>query len=157
MKNLLGVLFAVLLLCGGCSSDSAKEEEPEEDVQVTLFDKEKEAIAYIDNDDDATIYTFDGEPLAYIVSEEWVYGFNGKLLGWYSEGVLYDRSYYAVGARSGIVRGGINTTVTHLGKLKSNKQLKPVKHVPEASLAHPLLKDSWSETSLTDFLNKGRK
>lgn len=85
-------------LGAGCSSAS-EEKDPEEDLQVTLYDRETEAIAYIDYEDDSTIYTFEGEPLAYIEADKWVYGFNGKLLGWYSESVLYDRSYYAAGAK----------------------------------------------------------
>lgn len=153
---LAGILMVTF--CGACSSDSVKEDEiPEEKGQVALYNKEKEAIAYIDYEDEATLYMFGGEPVAYMGSGEQVYGFNGKLLGWYVEGVLYDKSCYAAGAKHGIVRGGINTAVTRPEKLKSPKHARPVKSVGEEVSGHPLLKDFWSTTSLEELLNEGIK
>lgn len=156
MRNLFFTFFSIIILCAGCSKDSGGTDEikPEEK-QVTLYDKNKEAIAYIDYTDEATIYTFEGQPFAYIESEELVYGFNGKLLGWYENGVLYDRTCYAVGAKHGIVRGGIYTVSTSPEKVKGVKKIKPVKHVEELNCVHSILKDSWSETTLKEFLNAG--
>lgn len=156
MRSLCGIVFSIAVLCAACESQE-KNEEPEPELQTALYNQEKEPIAYIDYEDEATIYTFEGEPLAYLESEEQVYGFNGKFLGWYWEGVLYDRSHYAVGAKQGIARGEINTFVTRPEKVKGVKQVKPVRHVPEIPLVRPVLKDHWSETSLKDFLNKGKK
>lgn len=156
MRALLFTFFSIIVLCAGCSKDSGDTDESSpEEKQVTLYDKNKEAIAYIDFSDEATIYTFEGQPSAYIESKELVYGFNGKLLGWYENGVLYDRTCYAVGAKHGIVRGGINTVSTFPEKVKGIKKIKPVKHVEELNCIHSILKDSWSETTLKEFLNAG--
>lgn len=158
MRNLFLLLFSIVILCAGCHSDSEdNNEKPQDELQTVLYDKDKEAIAYIDYSDGATIYLFEGEPVAYIESEEQVYGFNGWLLGWYSDGVLYDLTCVAVGAKHGIVRGGINTVVTHLERIKGVKEVKPVKSVKGNGFAHPVLFDRWSETTLMDFFTAGKK
>lgn len=158
MKYLVFAILSMTVLCAGCQDDSEDHDEnSQDDLQIALYDKNKEAIAYIDYSDEATIYTFEGEPVAYIESKEQVYGFNGKLLGWYSEGVLYDNTCHAVGAKHGIARGGINTVVTRLEKIKGVKQEKPIKPVKGNDFASPALLDSWSETSLTDFFASGKK
>lgn len=158
MKKLFLAIFLITTLCAGCSSDSEdNNEKPQDELQITLYDENKEAIAYIDNSDSATIYLFEGDVVAYIESEEQVYGFNGRLLGWYSDGVLYDQTYHAVGAKHGIARGGINTVATYPERRKGIKQVKPVKPVKGNDFAHPVLIDSWSETTLIDFFAAGKK
>lgn len=156
MRNLFFTLFSIAILCTSCHSENDNE-TPQRDLQVTLYDKDKEAIAYIDYDDEETIYTFEGEPMAYIESKEQVYGFNGKLLGWYVNGILYDQTYNAVGAKHGIARGGVNTVVTRPEKIKGVKHTKPVKHVKGNDFIHPILKDNWSKITLTEFLANGKK
>lgn len=156
MKNLFFTVFSIVILCIGCNSED-NNEDPQPDSPITLYDENKEAIAYIDYNDDTTIYTFEGEPVAYIEAEEQVYGFNGKLLGWYSNGVLYDQTFHAVGAKHGIERGGINTVITRAEKIKGIKQVKPIKPVNGNDYAHPALFDSWSKTTLTEFFAEGKK
>ena len=158
MKNLFFTVFSIVILCAGCNSDSEdNNENPQPNSPITLYDENKEAIAYIDYNDEATIYTFEGEPVAYIELEEQVYGFNGKLLGWYSNGVLYDQTYHAVGAKHGIARGGINTVITKVEKIKGVKQIKPIKSAKGNDYVHPVLFDSWSKTTLTEFFAEGKK
>lgn len=158
MKNLFVTMFLIAILCAGCSSDSGdNNENPPEELQIALYDENKEAIAYIDYGDEATIYLFEGEPVAYIESKEQVYGFNGMLLGWYSDGVLYDKTYNAVGAKHGIARGGINTVSTYPEKIKGIKQIKPIKSVKGNVFDHPVLFDSWSKITLTEFFTAGKK
>lgn len=60
MKDLLLILLTIPALFAGCHSDN--NEIPQEEPQITLYDVNKEAIAYIDHEDDVTIYTFEGEP-----------------------------------------------------------------------------------------------
>ena len=57
--------------------------------EISLYDSEGEAVAYIDLSDDLTIYLWEGKPVAYL-DEEDVYGFNGNHLGWYSRGSIID-------------------------------------------------------------------
>ncbi len=56
----------------------------------TLYDSKGNAVAYL-LDDDESIYTFKGQPVAWL-SGDHVYSYNGKYLGWYQSGSLYDRS-----------------------------------------------------------------
>ncbi len=62
----------------------------------TLYNPKGEPIAYICNHFRDTIYLWDGHPVAYLYSYH-IYGFNGKHLGWFIDGIIYD--YY--GDRAG--------------------------------------------------------
>ena len=64
-KNLIFVILLITISLAGCQSED-NDKTPREETQVTLYDQNKEAIVYIDYDDEATIYTFEGEPVAYI-------------------------------------------------------------------------------------------
>ncbi|MBN2123050.1 MAG: hypothetical protein JW821_02045 [Deltaproteobacteria bacterium] len=66
-------------------------------MDTTLFDKSGEAIAYIASDYRGTIYLWEGEPVAYLHEETHVYGFNGRHLGWFVDGILYDHAGQRVG------------------------------------------------------------
>ena len=57
--------------------------------QVSIFVNEGEARAYIDFDKNATIYMWDGTPVAFHNNDGkdmCIIGFNGTFLGWYIEG-----------------------------------------------------------------------
>lgn len=165
--NLL-VAFLIIALFTGCHSDEKEPEIPLEKGELSLYNQEKKSIAYIDYDDEATIYLWEGMPVAYLMlndelnNEEKftdevreVYGFNGKCLGWYYDGVLYDSDGYAIGAKEGIIRGSICMTAMFADRPKGVKQVKHVKHAPYIAPARRVLLDRWSETSLIDFLKKG--
>lgn len=64
-------------------------------METTLFDSQGQAAAYV-ADDGSTIYLWDGEPVAYIDGDD-VYGFNGRHLGWWESGTVYDSQGYATG------------------------------------------------------------
>lgn len=151
MKRIFTILFSAALLCGGCDSVSEHALPTLPDGQVALYDIEKEAIAYIDYADEETIYLFSGEPVAFVAFGELVFHFDGRLLGWFRDGVVYDTSCHAVGAVHGIVRGGINTAVTAPEKAKGAKQPKPLRPLVEDAFARPVLFDTWSEQTLTRF------
>lgn len=165
MKNWsLIVTLLTFTLFTGCQSDEEEQEIPLEKGELSLFNQEKKSVAYIDYDDEATIYLWEGMPVAYLVSNneekspdeiKEVYGFNGHFLGWYYNGVLYDRDGYAVGSKKGIVRGSIYMTAVFADRAKGIKHVKQVKHVREIAPARRILMDSWSETLLIDFLQKG--
>ncbi len=78
MKKLLILLFSILI-----SFNSYGESE------ISLYNSNGEAVAYIAVNDDFTIYLWDGEPVAYLDDDD-VYGFNGKHLGWFSQGIIID-------------------------------------------------------------------
>lgn len=123
--------------------------------QVSLFDSQGEARAYIDFEEDGTIFLWDGSPVAFLEidrGEVSVIGFNGSFLGWYEDEIIYDKNGYAVGAR----KGSINM-VTKIEKIKSMKKMTPIRPISPITPIKPMWKNSWSSTSLAEFLFFGKK
>jgi len=58
-------------------------------MEQALFNVNGEPIAYISDDHMRAIYLWDGHPVAYLY-EYHVYGFNGRHLGWFINGIVYD-------------------------------------------------------------------
>lgn len=117
--------------------------------EITIFDKQGQAVAYLDTDDEATIFLWSGRPVAY-VSLKSVYGFNGKHLGWLDQGVFYDHAGYCVGFFK-----NSTLTLTQLEPLKSTKQLRPPKSLKEHEPMRPLSSSYWSSTPLELFFLDG--
>lgn len=119
--------------------------------EITLFDKEKDAIAYIDYAEEKTIYLWNGTPVAYVKNETEIYCFNGRFLGWYVEGIVYDRKGYAVAAEENVVSGAIVMDTPNVEPVKDIKDMIPAKKTQEEVPATPNFETIWSETSLSDF------
>jgi len=122
--------------------------------EVSLFDSDGEAVAYIDFDDEATIYLWKGTPVAFLEkdgSDICVFGFNGSFLGWYENGIIYDEAGYVVGAKESAVN-----MLTKLEGLKGLQELTPLRPLTPLTPLQPLLKNSWSNTSLLEFLYFGK-
>lgn len=118
---------------------------------TTLFDKNKEASAYIDYADDQTIYMWDGSPVAYVEEDQKIYHFDGHFLGWYIHNILYDKEGYAVAAEKGVLKGAISMITPQVEPIKAIKQDKPKKEIKEPNLVLPHFENSWSEIPITDF------
>ena len=122
--------------------------------QISLYDSEGEAVAYIDFDEDATIFMWKGTPVAFIEKDGQdicVFGFNGSFLGWYEDGIIYDKNGYAVGARKGAVN-----MVYKIERIKGIQQITPIKPITPITPIQPIWRNSWSNTSLTEFLYFGK-
>ncbi len=117
--------------------------------EISLFDTDGEAVAYIDTSDDSTIYLWSGKPVAYLGGKS-IYGFNGKHLGWFDQGVIRDRNGNGVG----FIQGAINK-LTRLEGLKSLKSLKPLKSLKELAPLKPLNSTQWAKLPLELFLLSG--
>lgn len=144
MKKTILTLFAMISLTFFASAQ-----------QVSLFDSEGEARAYVDYDEEATIFMWDGTPVAFVEkdgSDLCVFGFNGSFLGWYEDGIMYDKKGYAVGARKGAVN-----MITKIEKIKSIQRITPIRPITPITPIQPILKISWSNTSLAEFLYYGKK
>ena len=61
-------------------------------MDTTLYDKDGEAIAYIADDYNSTIFLWDGHPVAYQYEEQYIFGMNGKHLGWFINEIIYNNS-----------------------------------------------------------------
>jgi hypothetical protein len=124
--------------------------------QISLYDNDGEARAYIDFGEDATIFMWDGTPVAFLEKEGddiCVLGFNGSFLGWYEDGILYDKKGYIVGAR----KDKINF-FTGIEEIKGIQRITPIRPIiTQVTSVQPVLLSRWSSTSLTEFLYFGNK
>lgn len=128
--------------------------------ELSLFDFEGDAIAYIADDSEMTIFLWDGTPCAYLVKKGnsenpktdkfSIYGFNGDHLGWLIKGIVRDHE----GDITGFTRGAINKS-TNYEPYKSYKQYKPYKGYKEYEPYMPYLSNNWSDFLLKDFLKEG--
>ena len=116
--------------------------------EVSLFNQRGEPVAYIDTADEYTIYLWSGEPAAYLTDSSAygslaVYGFNGKLLGWYVDGTIYDRN----GGVSGFIKGccPLYEPYTMYEPYKGYKRYKPYKRYREYESYQPYLRHQWGQ------------
>ena len=116
---------------------------------LDLFDAQGRPTAYLVPSDDLTFYLWSGEPVAYL-DDDSVYGFNGKHLGWYHNGAVYDDEGDVVAAPARMFEGSVQATTARglrgLRPLKGLKELKPLK---------PLFGLSWSATPAAVFFMQG--
>lgn len=133
-KNYIGILllFQLLLISNTYSQ------------QVSLFNSSGEAVAYIDFQDNNTIYLYDGSPVGFLENDGCnycVYALNGTLLGWYTGGIIYDRLGYPMVVSRGIVNMQLKREPDKQPKRKrvfdKNCPMSGCKVIPE-------LRDSWS-------------
>jgi hypothetical protein len=124
--------------------------------EITLFNSDGEAIAYIDaEDEDLTIYMWNGTPVAYLDPDGDdfnIYGFNGEHLGWFEDGIIRDHEGYAVG----FIEGATNV-YTKYEPYKSHKKYKPYQSYKKYAPYKPYNKNQFSNESLSLFLMKGKK
>lgn len=145
MKNIIVMFFAVISL-----STVVKAQ------QVSLYDSEGVARAYIDYDEDVTIFMWNGTPVAFIErhrSDLCIFGFNGNFLGWYDDGIIYDAKGYAAGAKKGVL-----SMMTKFERLKGIQRIIPFRPIITQRVPmQPILKSRWGNTSLTELLYFGKK
>ena len=123
--------------------------------QVSLYDSDGEAIAYIDFGEDATIFMWDGTPVAFMEkegSDVCVFGFNGSFMGWFDDGIIYDKKGYAVGAKK-----GATNMITRIERIKGIQRIIPIRPITPITPVQPIFKSSWSSISLSEFLYFGKK
>ena len=130
----------------------SKGEEKKQEKETTLFGLTGDPKAYIAWYDNNTIYSFKGEPLAYIDEKFNIYGFNGNHLGWFEEGIVWDHE----GKKVGFTKE-TSPTFTRFEPFKAFKKFKPFKSFKKLAPIKPFKKMSKSEVELLEFLNLGRR
>ena len=124
--------------------------------EITLFDSAGTPTAYIDMKEDMTIYLWNGHPVAYLTpaSDSFsIYGFNGKHLGWFENGIIRDHKGFGVG----FVKGAVSNVTLRQEPLKKLKKLSPLKSLEKLEPLKPLGKQKFSEIPLKVFLALGSK
>lgn len=69
-------------------------------MEMTLFNKNGEAVAYITDDYNQTIYLTDGHPVAYLYEDTHIYGINGRHLGWFTDDIVFNNKGERIGFTS---------------------------------------------------------
>ena len=72
-------------------------------------------------------------------------------MGWYEDGIIYDKRGDAVGAREAAVN-----MMTQMEPMKSMQQMSPMRPMTPMTPMQPMWSSSWSNTSLTEFLYSGK-
>lgn len=126
--------------------------------QISLYNKDGEPIAYIDYDKDATIYLWKGDPVAYLKKERddiCIFGFNGSFLGWYEEGIIYDKK----GKKVGVIKDVDRFMRTKFEPIKGIQKFEPFRsYVTDRVPFQPFLTDyRWSNIPLIELLYFGKK
>jgi hypothetical protein len=126
------------------------------DDEVPLFNGKGGAAAYIAVGDEMTVYLWNGKPVAYLEPDKGgggfhVYGFNGKHLGWFVQGVIRNHE----GDASCAVKERLQSTESE--PYKSYKEYKPYKDYKEYAPYRPAFSESFGAVTCSVFLSEGAK
>jgi len=113
---------------------------------IKFYDKKRNAYAY--SEDQRTIYTYSGKPIAYIDVQD-IYAFNGSHLGFYEDGNIWDHNGDVLLFTKDSLRGPLKTHQV-LMPLKRLKSRTPLKGTKELKPRKPLKSNKWSLSSLSD-------
>jgi hypothetical protein len=116
-----------------------------------LFDKNGNAVAYISDEKEHTIYLWDGRVVAYLFENEKIFGWNGRHLGWFIDGVVYNLT----GHQIGYTREKSPVPVAN-EPVKPAKQLKPSQYPRYTTSARPRLSNAYAMGNLQEFLSQGK-
>ena len=122
--------------------------------EIALFGETGKATAYIATDEENTIYSWGGKPLAYLESDSSskdfdIYGFNGKHLGWFVQGVVRDHEGFATCA----IRERIKSA--QYEPYKGYKQYKPYKAYKQYAPYRPAFSTGFGGVPCSVFLGQG--
>ncbi|MFW1160717.1 4-fold beta flower protein [Vibrio parahaemolyticus] len=118
---------------------------------ISLFNTQGRPVAYVSDGSEQVIYMFNGLPVAYIDSNNNVYGFNGKHLGWFEDDILWDHRGSRVGFTKNSYRG-----YTSYEPFKGFKQFKPFKAYAQYAPYKPYKGYGNSNVDLETWLMQGR-
>jgi hypothetical protein len=129
--------------------DSSFEQAIPRKSEITLFGRNGDPIAYVATDEDSTIYSFAGEPFAYIDNAN-VYGFNGTHLGWFEDGIIWNHQ----GQKVGFIQKA-SPVFTSFEPFKGFKRFKPFKAFKQFAPFKPLKSGAIANEDLLSFLKQG--
>jgi hypothetical protein len=118
-------------------------------MEVALLNKKGKPVAYL-ADDGKTVFLWDGTPVAYL-HEDQLYGWNGKQLGWFVNGTIFD----IYGLRAGFIKSK-SPLVTDLEPPKTMKQMKGAKKVRQPQVVKPVMCYGYSGKFLEELLAEGK-
>ncbi|HEY3372060.1 MAG TPA: hypothetical protein VGK10_14485 [Prolixibacteraceae bacterium] len=119
-------------------------------MEIALYNKSGHPVVYLSADDENSIYTWDGHAVAYI-ADDLIYGWRGKHLGWYINGILYDVFGYKVGS---IKQKCCSPTSDESSKEAKYPQY--ARYTKYAIQGKPILRRSYSTEELIDFITQNK-
>ena len=147
MKSRKHILpFALLLISG---SALAQED-------VSLYDERGNAVAYIAPDEGGrTIFLWGGKPVAYLQGNnpeiQVVYGFNGRPLGVFTEGLIIDKDGKTLCATAA------QMPATQPDPPKPAKSITPDRIYPKFGPSYVPTTSTWSGLGCATWLSLGRE
>jgi hypothetical protein len=118
-------------------------------VETTLFDCMGRPVCYLADDGENSVYLWSGHAVACI-EDETVWGWNGRHLGFYSNGVMYD----VYGRRVGSVSGSC-PYIPQEEPPKPGKFAKYSKWEKGSSYMCPSFSGKYSDVPFEEFLAQG--
>lgn len=109
---------------------------------LTFYGRRGQPIGYM-NAGDNHIFGFNGSALGYVMSTGQVYKFDGRFLGWFDQGWLYDEAN-APALFSESASGGPIRPLRQLRPIRSIRQLKPMKSNRQLPPSRPIKQVRWS-------------
>lgn len=110
---------------------------------LDFYDRSGRPYAY--SEDGETIYTFSGVPIAYI-DDDSIYGFNGRHLGHFQSGAVYDQHGNTL-IFTDEASGGPMKPMRQMKPMKSMKQMLPMKAMKQMKPMRPMFSLGWSQYS----------
>ena len=120
-------------------------------MDTTLYNKDGEAVAYIADDYHSTVFLWDGHPAAYLYEDEYIYGMNGKHLGWFINEIIYNND----GERIGFTSNSCPIPVAKESVKDERHSMDEIRPRWAASM-RPNLSFGFASEKLSDLLSQGR-
>ena len=120
--------------------------------QIDFLNCEGEWSVYIDIANDNNIYSWDGEPLAYVDEDLNIYGFNGKYLGWLENQVMYDTDGEPFACTENAYTG-----YAPYKPYKRYQKYAPYKSYKQYAKYRPYKKNRFSGVDAVLYLSQGRR
>ena len=117
-------------------------------METTIYDSYRRPRIYLADDGENSIYTWDGHAVACLDGEH-VYGWRGRHIGWFSEGILYDLTGYRIGFTAAACK--IETFAEPAKYSKLTRSYCFVKGVP---YTRPRFSQGNSNQDLEDFIRQ---
>ena len=115
-------------------------------MEITLYERDGRPVAYIADDQEWSIYTWDGHAVCNIFDDK-IYGWKGHHIGWFYQGIVYDIHGYRVGYTKQTC-----PSVTCVEPVKYVKYVKYVKCVRDVPYVRPVFSTAQASISLVDFI-----
>ena len=114
-----------------------------------LFDGKGRPVAYLEVDGERIIYLWNGYAVAYFVGDR-IHGWNGNHIGWFNEGVVYDRHGQRVGSVGDKCPRALQAT-----RAKASKHARTAKYALKPEYERPDYRNYYSEQDFEEFLKEG--